>query len=499
MKKIHSYNKIRTYLKLNKKIVILFAITGTLFNVAVSFLPTVQGYIIDEFVKGKSFNDILKMCIVFMLFVLFVQVNRFMKRLLRRRFNNKMVIQMRSLAFSNLLKMPIDEFDKNNYGDIMNKQLSDIKDASSAIETCVAETFDSGVLLISYFIFMGLMNWKLAIICMLFAFVSVFISVFFGPLVRKFTRDYKKTYSLTKKENITVLQNEIYYRGFGINGNYYDEYKNTLNKLEKRAVKNTIFRTSFEPLYLGIAALGYVFAIYYGSKYYFDGIWELGTFTAFITSFTLARKKCGNVGRIINNTQNGFVAWERCKVFLNVPYKQNEISVNSNLGLNVNNLTFGYDDKFELKNVNFNANYGEIIGVCGKIRSGKTTLVGALSGIYEYEGSIKLAGIELKEYKNDMIKNFIHIAPGIVEIFNDTLEYNITFKNDGDFEKTIKSACLEDDIASFKNGKNEILSHSLLNISGGQQRRLQIARAIYSSPRLVVLDDPFNARGNSSI
>lgn len=491
------YDRIRTYFKLNIKVAILLSVTSFLFNVSTAFVPTFQGYLIDSFNNLEPFKETLKLILYFLCLVFFVQINRLIKRICRRVFANKMILQMRTKAFSNLLLCDISGFQFSTYGDIMNRQLADIRDASEAVETLFAEIFDSGVLLASYFIFMGLMDWQLTAICMIFPFLVIFLSVFIGIKVKKSTREYKEVYSLSKKENLTVLQNEIYYRGFGINKNYYDKYKNTLNDVERKAIKNTVLRTSLEPLYLGIAAIGYVFAIYFGGIKVLYGIWEIGVLTAFISSFTLARKKCGFVGRIINYVQNGFVAWERCKGYMTTDIKPRYLEEKNEDGLYVNDLEFGYDEEFILHNISFSAKPGDIIGVCGRIRSGKTTLVGALSGVYDYSGSIKLAGYELKDIRNDKINSFIHYAPGKVEIFNDTLKYNITFGNEGDFDLAVKSACLEDDINSFVNKENEILSHSLLNISGGQQRRLQIARCLYNSPKLVILDDPFNAIGIS--
>ncbi|MGM9971531.1 MAG: ABC transporter transmembrane domain-containing protein [Anaeroplasmataceae bacterium] len=494
MKK-YNYDKISTYFKLNIKVVIILSITSFLFNVTTAYVPTLQGNVIDSFSNEDPFKTTLKLIFIYVGFILFVQLNRFIKRLCRRRFANKMTLQMRTKAFNNLLLRNIDGFNFGTYGDIMNKQLVDIKDASNAIEIVFAEVFDSGVLLVSYFVFMALMDVKLASICMIFPILSIVISVLLGSKIRKYTKEYKQIYSKTKEENIVVLQNEIYYRGFGINKNYYDKYEASLDELEKKAIKNTVFRTAFEPLYLALGALGYLFAFYIGGLYVIEGIWAIGTLTAFIGSLTFARKKCGFVGRIINNVQNGFVAWERCKEYMVLDYEPKELEPINNEGLIVSNLTFGYDDSFKIKNVSFNANPGEIIGVCGRIRSGKTTLAGALSGVYKYDGSITLGGLELKDITLDKVKSFIHYAPGKVEIFNDTLKYNITFGDEGDFDKAIETACLTDDINKFVNKESEILSHSLLNISGGQQRRLQIARAVFNSPRMVILDDPFNAIG----
>ena len=121
-----------------------------------------------------------------------------------------------------------------------------------------------------------------------------------------------------------------------------------------------------------------------------------------------------------------------------------------------------------------------------------TTLGAALSGLYDYDGSIKLQGVELKEVRNDLANNFISYAPSQTEIFNDTIRYNIAFEN-AEVNKEIHLSYLDEDINSFENKEDELLSHSIANLSGGQQKRLQISRGLYNSPKLIVMDDPFNA------
>ena len=160
--------------------------------------------------------------------------------------------------------------------------------------------------------------------------------------------------------------------------------------------------------------------------------------------------------------------------------------------LEVNNLTFGFDQSFVLHNISFHLNKGETLGVCGMIHSGKSTLGAALSGLYDYDGSIKLQGVELKEARNDLANNFISYAPSQTEIFNDTIRYNIAFE-DAEVNKEIHMSYLDEDINSFENKEDELLSHSIANLSGGQQKRLQISRGLYNSPNLIVMDDPFNA------
>ena len=170
--------------------------------------------------------------------------------------------------------------------------------------------------------------------------------------------------------------------------------------------------------------------------------------------------------------------------------EEKSLDISLNNRLKVSNMSFSFDDSFELSNVSFNATSGEVIGVCGKIRSGKSMLLKALSGIYSYTGSIKLNDIELKDVKNINIDNFIAYDE-TDSIFSDTLKTNITLGKDIDINKYLRAVYLEEDVSCFKDKENELIYHSTRTLSGGQTKRLLIARALVTNSRLILLDDVF--------
>ena len=254
-----------------------------------------------------------------------------------------------------------------------------------------------------------------------------------------------------------------------------------------------ILKSSLEPTYQAIALIGLFFVIYMCGMKVMNETWLIGTFSAYLTTYVLVANKTSKVGKIFNAITTLKVSWKRCSSYLKAKEPPKEITYPTDkLRLEVNNLTFGFDQSFVLHNISFHLNKGETLGVCGMIHSGKSTLGAALSGLYDYDGSIKLQGVELKEVRNDLANNFISYAPSQTEIFNDTIRYNIAFEN-AEVNKEIHLSYLDEDINSFENKEDELLSHSIANLSGGQQKRLQISRGLYNSPKLIVMDDPFNA------
>lgn len=487
------YDKISTYFKLNKKSFILATITGVIFNGLMAFVPLVQGELINAYKTQQDAKYIILFALSFLAFIVFIQINRYLKRYFVRDFSNRMVLQMRTVSFQNLIKDDISEFSKTSKGDIMNKNLSDIKDCAEGVRKMLTEVYDSVILMLGYLISMMIMDYKVTLIISVFLIASIIVANLMKKAIFKTTSEYKKAFSKAKDVTLNSLQNEVYYRGFGVSNSYYQKYQDTQDDLEKKSIKSMIFKSSLEPTYQAIAFIGMLFVIYMCGKKVIDDVWLIGTFSAFLSTYVLVANKVSKVGKIFNAYTTFMVSWKRCSPYLKSKEKQKEIEYPTDkLDLDVNNLNFGFDKDFVLHNISFHLEKGQSLGICGMIHSGKSTLGAALSGLYNYEGNIKLQGVELKEVRNDIGNNFISYVPSKVEIFNDTIKYNVAFE-DKDILKEMALSCLDQDVNNFENKENEILSHSTTNLSGGQQKRLQIARGLYNNPKMIVMDNPFNA------
>lgn len=487
------YDKISTYFKLNKKSFILATIAGVIFNGLMAFVPLVQGELINAYKAQKDAKYIILFALSFLAFIVFIQVNRYLKRYFVRDFSNRMVLQMRTVSFQNLIKDDISEFSKTSKGDIMSKTLLDIKDCAEGVRKMLTEVYDSVILMLGYLISMMIMDYKVTLIISIFLSASIIVANLMKKAIFKTTSEYKKTFSKAKDVTLNSLKNEVYYRGFGVSNFYYQKYQDTQDNLEKKSITSMIFKSSLEPTYQAIAFIGMLFVIYMCGKKVIDDVWLIGTFSAFLSTYVLVANKVSKVGKIFNAYTTFKVSWKRCSPYLKSKEKQKEIAYPTDkLDLDVNNLSFGFDKDFVLHNISFHLEKGQSLGICGMIHSGKSTLGAALSGLYNYDGNIKLQGVELKEVRNDIGNNFISYVPSEVEIFNNTIKYNVAFE-DKDIFKEMALSCLDQDVNNFENKENEVLSHSTTNLSGGQQKRLQIARSLYNNPKLIVMDDPFNA------
>ena len=191
MKK-YQYDKVSTYFKLNKKSFIIATITGVILNSLMALVPIVQGKLIDEYEKQADAKYIIYFALSFLAFVIFIQSNRYFKRYYVRHFANRMVLQMRTVSFDNMIKDNIEDFSITSKGDIMNKNLADIKDSAEGVRKILTEIYDTIILLLGYFISMLIMEYKTTLVVTIFFILSILVANLMKFKIYKKTFEYKK-------------------------------------------------------------------------------------------------------------------------------------------------------------------------------------------------------------------------------------------------------------------------------------------------------------------
>lgn len=148
-----------------------------------------------------------------------------------------------------------------------------------------------------------------------------------------------------------------------------------------------------------------------------------------------------------------------------------------------------------LKNVVFNVQPGQAVGVIGPSGSGKTTLARAITGVWRPAGGkIRLDGAALDQYEPDTLGTHVGYLPQRVQLFDGTIAENIARLNPNpDSEKIVaaaQKAAAHDMILKFPDGYDTRVSSTGGLLSGGQLQRIGLARALYGEPVLLVLDEP---------
>ncbi len=161
------------------------------------------------------------------------------------------------------------------------------------------------------------------------------------------------------------------------------------------------------------------------------------------------------------------------------------------------NVHFCYNGQPVLKNISFEINRGEMLGISGQSGIGKTTLLHLLIGLLEPEtGTISINNKPCTTEERRLYWPAIAYCRQQPFFIYDSILKNITLEESGHDEKRLKTAIevagLDKVIQTFPEGIEKIVTENGKNISGGQQQRIMLARALYKTADLLLLDEPFN-------
>lgn len=494
---IEQPDKIINYWKKEKIVVACITVFGLTFNGATVLGPIYQGKLIDSIVRGDSMQAVAMLTATFVGLIGMIQLMRYFKRFYIRRFANSTSATMRLMIYNNIMHKSTAELDNENTGNLMTRAVSDVDLCVEGMRKFTTEIFDTGVLMTSYLISMLAYDIKITVLSSLFIPIAMVLAEKLKSIIYKYSIDFRKKSSEVAGITYDAIENSMLYRATGMEAQNRVKYNADLEDLQSKAIKASILENSMQPIYNVIAMLGIITAIYLGGTKVIEGGWTIGIFSTYIIMFAALGIKASKAAKLFNSVQKSQVSWKRIKPYL-TEYESKAATSNinnDNTRLAIENLSFCYTAGRSsiIENISFEGKQGEIIGVTGSIASGKSTLGLSLLGLYPYTGSIEIDGRELKDYSEYERSRIISYLGHKPQLLSDTIYNNITLGNEQDISSVLKDVCFELDLAAMPDGQNTLVGNGGIRLSGGQQARIALARALLDKNKIIILDDPFSA------
>jgi ATP-binding cassette subfamily B protein len=385
---------------------------------------------------------------------------------------------------------------------LLTNLTSDVDAIKMFVAQAIASIISSIFLIIGASILLLLINWKLAIgVLAMLPIIGVTFSVVLGKVRKLFKKSQEAIDWLNKVINESILGSALIRL---VNSQQHEYEKFVAANTEARTISLSILRlfASLIPVIIFCTNVATLLILTLGGRFVIQGSMSIGNFTAFNSYLAILIFPVIVIGFMSNVMAQASASYGRIAVVLNAPAaKETGTLTNEVRGeVAVRNVSLELGGRNVLKNVSFVTNAGSKTAVIGPTAAGKTQLLYLLTGLLKpTSGRIEYDGHGIEEYE----KQTLHRQVGFV--FQDSIMFNLTLRENIAFSKTVKdedlenavaTAELKDFIATLPSGLDTVVSERGTSLSGGQKQRIMLARALALNPRVLLLDD-FTARVDS--
>ena len=395
-------------------------------------------------------------------------------------------------------------YKKNRTGDLMNRISEDVSKVRMYYGPVLMYGTNAVVLFIIIIFYMYSVAPKLTIYSLIpLPILSVFIYRISNLINKKSTLVQESlsdlsTYSQESFSGISVLKSF----------NIQDIIFNRFDKFAFNSFKNSLslakIQAWFFPIILFLIGLSNLIVIYIGGKEFIDGNIEIGVIAEFIIYVNMLTWPVTLVGWVTSIVKQAEASQKRINEFLDsassIPNGTSRLGDVSNKDITFKNVCFKYDQTgIEIfKSFNLKINSGKVLGIVGKVGSGKTSLVDLISRIYDpQKGDIFIGDKNLKSIEISELRSLISYVPQNNFLFSESIKKNIEFGNPNssmdDITNAAKLAEIDLEIEKFENGYDTILGERGVTLSGGQAQRISIARSFIKDSEIYLFDDCFSS------
>ncbi|QKE72709.1 ATP-binding cassette domain-containing protein [Arthrobacter citreus] len=468
--------------------------------------PKVIGYVIDEMVKNSlnSKNLLFWVSLIFINGLLLYAFRYWWRRLI---FGSslKLARQLRDDLYNHFSKMSPSFYQKNRIGDLMAHATNDVQAVRETAGAGILTFVDSIILGGSVLIMMAVsISWKLTLISLLPLPVMAILTQYYGKLLHQRFHLAQESFSELNNKVQESMSGLKVIRSLGQTKEDVSAFKDQADLVVKYNMRVARIDALFDPTIMLVVSICYIIAVVYGSRLVISDAITVGQLITFVTYLGILIWPMLAIGWLFNIVERGRASYDRIRSLLSVePEIKNKEKALEKLSMgeitySIDSFKFNDESNFELRDIYFNVQEGQTIGIVGKTGQGKTTLLKLLLREYEVaNGGISVGDIDIKDTTLFSLRSHIGYVPQEHFLFSTSVKENIAFSQiDSSIETVYKAAEIANihaDILEFPLGYDTIVGERGVSLSGGQKQRISIARSLIKNPNILILDDCLSA------
>ena len=417
---------------------------------------------------------------------------------------------MRQQLFDHYERLSFSYYDQNNSGQMMSKLVSDLFDISEFAHHGPENLFISLIKIIGSFVFLFLINWKLAI--PLLVIVAIMLVFSYGQnkkMQATFMDNRRKIGNLNSSLQDTLAGIRVV-QSFANEDIEREKFKKSNQGFLSSKNANYRCMGSFTGGNLFFQGMMYLMTLVFGGWLIAHGQMESADLAMYALYIGIFISPIQILVELTEMMQKGLSGFRR---FLDVVETEPEIVdaedaeplENIKGHVRYEHVSFHYndDDSLVLDDVSFDIQAGKSIALVGASGSGKTTICSLLPRFYDVsEGRITIDGKDVRKLTLQSLREQIGLVQQDVYLFCGSIRENIAYgRPDASMEEIIeaaKKANIHEFIMELPDGYETFVGERGTRLSGGQKQRISIARVFLKNPPILILDEATSALDNES-
>ena len=354
-------------------------------------------------------------------------------------------------------------------------------------------------------------DWKLTLSIVVITPILIQIVKKYAKKLKKAGKDRQEAtgdLNSTLQETISGIK---VIKAFATESYEKSKFKNLTNKLRVHSMNSIRYDAKSNSITEGLNYIIVALLLMFGGYRVIRGhgfttghfITVIGAISAM---YTPAKRSVGTINNINNNSSAIERVFEIMKLEPEIINGENPVKFDTfKRDIELSNVFFSYndDEDYVLKDINLYVKKGETVALVGNSGGGKTTIANLIPRFYDVsKGSIKVDGIDVRDYEIKSLRRYIGIVPQETFLFGGSIKENIRYGNrhatDDEIIRAAKMANAHEFIVKLSDSYETEIGERGVLLSGGQKQRIAIARAILENPQILILDEATSALDNES-